>query len=196
MSRSPLKLGAVAAALVLVFQSPALAHVGLHPHGLADGAAHPFSGLDHVLAMVAVGLWASQLGRPAAWLLPLTFPLVMTFGAALGFAGVTLPWTEVGIAASVLVFGLVIALRLAPSLTVSVALVAAFAAVHGYAHGAELPAAASPLWYGLGFVVATLALHGIGLGLGTVANLAAGRIALRTAGAAIAFTGIALLMQV
>jgi urease accessory protein len=195
MSHFPLKLGAVAA-LVLALQSAALAHVGLHPHGLADGAAHPFTGLDHILAMVAVGLWASQLGRPAAWLLPLTFPLVMAFGATLGFAGVTLPWTEIGIAASVLVLGVVIALRLKPSMVVSVALIAAFGAVHGYAHGAELPATAAPLVYGLGFVVATAALHGIGLGLGTLATHQAGRVAMRTAGAAIALAGIVLLVRI
>jgi urease accessory protein len=196
MSRFPLKLGAAAAALVLLSQSPALAHVGFHPQSLADGAAHPFSGLDHVLAMVAVGLWASQLGRPAAWLLPLTFPLVMAFGAALGFAGVTLPWAEIGIVVSVLALGFAIALRFAPSIVLSVALVAAFATVHGYAHGAELPAAAAPLWYGVGFVLATLMLQAIGLGLGSLADRAAGRIALRTAGAAIALTGVGLLIHI
>jgi urease accessory protein len=186
---------AVAAAFVLALQSPALAHVGFHPHGIADGIAHPFSGIDHILAMLAVGLWASQLGRPAWWLLPITFPVVMALGAALGFAGVTLPWTEIGIAVSVLVLGAVIAFAVTPSLAVSVALIAAFALVHGYAHGAELPAAASPLAYGLGFVAATVTLHGIGLGAGTLANHAAGRTAMRSAGAVIALAGIVLLIR-
>ena len=194
MSRFPLKLGAVAA-LLLALQAPALAHVGFHPGGIADGAAHPFTGLDHILAMLAVGLWASQLGRPAWWLLPLAFPIVMAFGAALSFAGVTLPWIEIGIAASVLVLGLVIALRLNPSIVVSMALIAAFGAAHGYAHGVELPAATSPVAYALGFVAATLVLHGIGLGLGMLANHAAGRVALRTAGAAVALAGVVLLIR-
>jgi urease accessory protein len=196
MSRFPLKAGAVAAALFVALQSPALAHVGFHPQGIADGFAHPLHGLDHILAMVAVGLWASQLGRPAYWLLPLTFPLVMASGAALGFAGVSLPWTEIGIAVSVLVLGAVIAFALKPSTAVSVALIAAFAMVHGYAHGAELPAATSPFAYGLGFVAATLVLHGVGLGLGTLTNHAAGRIAMRAAGAAIALSGMVLLIHV
>jgi len=184
-----------ATALVLVgLQTAALAHMGFHPAGLGDGLAHPFSGLDHVLAMVAVGLWASQLGRPAYWVLPLTFPIVMALGAALGFAGVALPWTEIGIGVSVLVLGLVIAFALRPSIAVSVALIALFAMVHGYAHGTELPASASALAYGIGFVVATLVLHAIGLGLGWFTNSAAGRLAMRGAGAAIAVAGLVLLI--
>jgi urease accessory protein len=185
---------AAIAAVFLALQSVAFAHVGFHPQGIGDGIAHPFSGLDHVLAMVAVGLWASQFGRPAYWLLPLTFPIVMALGAALGFAGVTLPWTEAGIAVSVLVLGAVIALALRPSIAVGVGLIALFALVHGYAHGAELPASTSPLAYGLGFVAATLVLHAIGLGLGGLSNRAAGRMAMRGAGAAIAVAGIALLV--
>jgi urease accessory protein len=184
-----------AACLVLLgLNTAALAHVGFHPAGLGDGLAHPFSGLDHILAMVAVGLWASQLQRRAWWLLPLTFPIVMAFGAALGFAGVALPWTEIGIAVSVVVLGLVIAFALRPSLVVSAVLIALFALVHGYAHGAELPASASALAYGIGFVAATLVLHAIGLGLGWFANSATGRLATRGAGAAIALAGIVLLV--
>jgi urease accessory protein len=183
------------AALVLVsLHAVALAHVGFHPQGIGDGLAHPFSGLDHILAMVAVGLWASQLGRPAYWLLPLAFPIVMALGAALGFAGVMLPWSEIGIAVSVLVLGLVIAFALRPSIVVSVALIALFAPVHGYAHGTELPASASALTYGIGFVVATIALHAIGLGLGALTNSSAGRLAMRGAGATIAVAGITLLI--
>jgi urease accessory protein len=184
-----------AAVLVLVgLHSPALAHVGFHPAGIGDGLAHPFSGIDHVLAMVAVGLWASQLGRPAWWLLPLTFPIVMVFGATLGFADVTLPWAEIGIGVSVLVLGLVIAFALRPSIVVSVVLIALFALVHGYAHGTELPASASALAYGMGFVAATLVLHAIGLGLGIFTNSATGRLAMRGAGAAIAVAGVVLLV--
>jgi urease accessory protein len=183
------------AVLVLTgLHSAAFAHVGFHPAGLGGGLAHPFSGFDHVLAMVAVGLWASQLGRPAWWLLPLTFPIVMAFGAALGFAGVTLPWTQIGIGVSVLVLGLVIALALRPSIVVSVVLIALFALVHGYAHGAELPASASPLAYGIGFVAATLVLHASGLAFGAFANSASTRLAMRGAGTAIAVAGIVLLV--
>jgi urease accessory protein len=184
-----------AALLVLVgLHSAALAHVGFHPAGLGDGLAHPISGLDHILAMVAVGLWASQLGRPAWWLLPLTFPVVMAFGALLGFAGVTLPWTEIGIGVSVLVLGLMIAFALRPSIVVSIVLIALFALVHGYAHGAELPASASALAYGIGFVAATLVLHAIGLAFGWFANSAGGRLAMRATGTVIAVAGVVLLV--
>jgi urease accessory protein len=184
-----------AALLVLVgLHSAALAHVGFHPAGLGDGLAHPISGLDHILAMVAVGLWASQLGRPAWWLLPLTFPVVMAFGALLGFAGVTLPWTEIGIGVSVLVLGLMIAFALRPSIVVSIVLIALFALIHGYAHGAELPASASPLAYGIGFVVATLVLHAIGLAFGWFASSTAGRLAMRATGTVIAVAGVVLLV--
>jgi urease accessory protein len=184
-----------AALLVLVgLHSAALAHVGFHPAGLGDGLAHPISGLDHILAMVAVGLWASQLGRPAWWLLPLTFPVVMAFGALLGFAGVTLPWTEIGIGVSVLVLGLMIAFALRPSIVVSIVLIALFALVHGYAHGAELPASASALAYGIGFVAATLVLHAIGLAFGWFANSAGGRLAMRATGTVIAVAGFVLLV--
>ena len=113
---------------------------------LAEGLLHPFSGLDHMLAMVAVGLWASQLGGRALWLLPLTFPAVMAAGAALGFGGVPLPWVEVGIAAvgaGARRRGGVRASR--PSLAVSVPLIGLFALLHGYSHGVELPADASAL---------------------------------------------------
>jgi urease accessory protein len=184
-----------ATALILVgLHSAALAHVGFHPAGLGDGIAHPLSGIDHVLAMVAVGLWASQMRWPAWWVLPLTFPAAMAVGAALGFAGVALPWTEIGIAVSVLVLGLVIAFARRPPLAVSVVLIALFALVHGYAHGAELPASAPGFAYAIGFLTATLALHAIGLGFGWLANLSAGRLAMRGAGAAIAVAGIALLV--
>ena len=187
------RIGAAVLALVSL-QSVALAHVGAHAQGIGDGLAHPFSGLDHILAMVAVGLWASQMARPAWWALPLTFAAVMALGAVVGFAGVASPWIEIGIAASVTVLGGAIALALRPSLVVGVALVALFALVHGYAHGAELPASASPLAYGIGFVAATLALHAIGLELGRLSKSAAKQLAMRGAGAAIAVAGIALLV--
>jgi len=181
---------AVAVAVLPGLGSAAFAHPGTHVAGFADGLAHPFSGLDHVLAMVAVGLWASQLGRPAWWLLPASFPVVMALGAVLGANGVPLPWAEIGLAASVMVLGAAVALSLKPSLLMSATLIAAFALLHGHTHGAEIPQSASALTYGAGFVAATLALHAIGLALGT----RSARPLTRTAGAAIAAVGALLLV--
>ena len=189
-------LAALAVFATAGFSSAAFAHVGDHSHmGLAEGLLHPFTGLDHMLAMVAVGLWASQIGGRALWLLPLTFPVVMAAGAALGFGGVPLQWVEIGIAGSVLVLGGAVALRLRPSLAVSVPLIALFAALHGYSHGVELPASASALTYAAGFVVATLALHLIGIALGLAANRIPVRFVARAAGGAIAVVGVALLVM-
>ena len=187
------------AALVTIatagFSSAAFAHVGDHsPMSFTEGLLHPFGGLDHVLAMVAVGLWASQLGGRALWLLPLTFPAVMAAGAALGMSAVALPWVEIGIAGSVMVLGAAVALALRPSLAVSVPLIGAFALLHGYSHGIELPANASALSYGMGFVAATLALHAIGIAIGIAAGRIPVRFAARSAGGAIAALGVVLLV--
>ena len=185
-----ISLVALAAAATAGFSTAALAHVGDHSHmSIAEGLLHPFSGLDHVLAMVAVGLWASQLGGRALWLLPLTFPAVMAVGAALGMSGIVLPGVEIGIAGSVLVLGAVVALTLRSSLAVSVPLIALFAALHGYSHGAELPANGSALTYAGGFVAATLVLHLAGVAMGLLAN----RRPVRFAGGAVAVAGLALL---
>jgi urease accessory protein len=193
---SKVSFAAVVAIATAGLPSAAFAHVGDHSQmGFVEGVLHPFSGLDHILAMVAVGLWASQLGGRALWLLPLTFPAVMAAGAALGIGGVALPWVELGIAGSVLVLGAVVALALRPSLALSVPLIGAFALLHGYSHGIELPAGASALSYGAGFIAATFVLHAIGIGLG----LAAGRMPLRFAaqgtGGAIAALGLVLLVM-
>ena len=183
------------------FSSAALAHVGDHSQmGFAEGLLHPLGGLDHVLAMVAVGLWASQLGGRALWLLPLTFPVVMAMGAALGFGAVALdfgvkPWVEIGIAGSVLVLGAAVALTLRPSLAVSLPLIGLFAALHGYSHGVELPANASALTYAAGFIAATLMLHLIGIAIGFAANRMPVRFAVRTTGGAIAALGVMLLVM-
>jgi urease accessory protein len=180
-------------ALALVVATPAEAHLlNAAGAGWAHGFMHPFSGLDHVLAMAAVGVWAAQTGRPALWALPLAFPLAMAAGGLLGVAGVPVPGIESGIAASVLILGLLIAFRAKPPLALSVALVGLFAVFHGHAHGSELPQAASPLLYGLGFVAATAALHVIGLGIGHAMRLPAGMTALRVGGGAIAAAGLAL----
>ena len=187
-------LAALVAVAATGFSSAALAHVGDHSYmSFAGGLRHPLTGLDHMLAMVAVGLWASQLGRRAMWLLPVTFTAVMAVGAVFGFSGVALPWVEFGIAGSVLVLGAAVALALRPSLAVSVPLIALFALLHGYSHGVELPASASALTYGAGFVAATLALHAIGIALGLLANRVPVRFAARTAGGTIACVGLLLI---
>jgi urease accessory protein len=183
---------AVAVVILATLSSSAFAHVGGHASGLADGLAHPFSGLDHVLAMVAVGLWASRLGRPAIWLLPLTFPAVMALGAVVGASGMAVPGTEIALAGTVIVLGLVIAFALRPSVAASAALIGGFALIHGYSHGAELPPSSGALAYGAGFVAATFMLHAIGLAIGGLSRQA---LAARAAGAAIAAVGVVLLVM-
>jgi urease accessory protein len=164
--------------------------------GLLSGLKHPISGLDHVLAMVAVGIWGAQLGRPAIWVLPVAFPLVMSFGGVLGVRGVPLPGVELGVAASALALGVMIALAARPPLQVAAALVGAFAICHGYAHGVELPHAAQPLAYGVGFVLATGLLHATGIGIGVLQRWKEGGRVLRFAGACIAVAGVYLLSGV
>jgi urease accessory protein len=193
--RRSFKLLSLAAVATIGFSTAAFAHVGDHSHmSFTEGLLHPFTGLDHVLAMVAVGLWASQLGGRALWLLPLTFPAVMAIGAGLGLSGMTLPWVEVGIAGSVMVLGAVVALALRPALAISIPLIGAFALLHGYSHGIELPAGTSALSYGAGFIAATLVLHAVGIATGLIAGRLPVRFAARTAGGAIAVLGVALLV--
>src|SRR3954463_9866099 len=162
--------------------------------GFGQGFAHPLAGLDHVLAMVAVGLWASQLGGRALWLPPPAFPAVMAIGAAFGLSGVTLPLVEIGIAASVMVLGALVALALRPSLAISIPLIGAFALLHGYSHGIELPASLSALSWGVVFVGATLLLHAVATPAGLIAGRLPVRFAARTAGGAIAALGVVLLV--
>jgi urease accessory protein len=184
----------VSLALVLV-GSPALAHTGSVAGGFLGGFAHPVLGPDHVVAMVAVGLWGAFLGAPAIWLLPVVFPLVMAFGGVVGILGVPIPAVETGIATSAVVLGLMVALAARPPLWVAAALVGGLAIFHGHAHGAELPAGADAVAYSLGFVIATGLLHLAGVAFGLTAGWPAGRIAVRTAGAAIALAGIAFLVR-
>ena len=132
--------------------------------GLMAGLTHPFVGLDHLLAMFAVGIWAGQLGGRAVWLIPLTFVSVMAVAATLASFGLLLPLMEPAIACSVLVLGLLIAGSVRLPTSVGGLLVSLFAVFHGYAHGLELPQAASPILYGAGFVLATALLHGLGIG--------------------------------
>lgn len=182
---------AAGAAMVLALAAPAQAHVfGAGGAGLFQGFEHPFSGLDHLLAMIAVGLWAAQIGGRAIFLLPIAFPLMMALGAAAGVLGMPLPGVEYGVAASVVALGLLIAFGAKPPLAVSAPLVGLFALLHGYAHGAELPEAASPFAYGAGFIVATIILHAIGVGAGLLLRGRAALLIPRLAGTGIAAAGL------
>lgn len=170
---------------------PAFAHVEQgQAAGFLTGLRHPWSGLDHVLAMIAVGLWGAQLGNPALWLLPVTFPMMMSLGAVMGLIGMGLPGVEVGIALSALLLGGMVMGEARPKLAVAVLLVGFFAVFHGHAHGTELPPGQSGLLYSMGFVIATGCLHGMGIGIGLVHRWPAGRLALRGAGAFIAGMGL------
>jgi urease accessory protein len=157
--------------------------------GFLTGLKHPISGLDHVLAMVAVGLWGAQLGNPAIWLLPVAFPMVMAFGGMLGLMGVPLPGVEYGIAASAILLGAAVMFEIRPPLALAAVLVGFFAIFHGHAHGTELPAGESGLLYSLGFVIATGLLHGLGIGIGTVHRWNWGQHFVRIAGAGITAGG-------
>jgi urease accessory protein len=170
----------------------ALAHVGQGDiqGGLLAGLAHPILGLDHVLAMVAVGMWGAQLGAPAIWLLPVTFPLVMALGGVLGALGVPVPGIEIGIALSAVALGAMVAFALRPPLWTAALLVALFAVFHGHAHGAELPESANAIAYSAGFVIATGLLHALGILLGVANRWRVGARLLRAGGGLIALGGV------
>ncbi len=177
-----------------VAAGPAFAHSeGGLAGGFSGGFLHPLFGLDHVVAMVAVGLWGAFLGAPAIFLLPIVFPLVMALGGILGILGIPLPGVEIGIAASAVVLGLMVALAAKPRLAIAAVLVGLFAIFHGYAHGAELPDGADAVAYSLGFVIATGLLHLAGIAFGLLAQWPSGRFAVRAAGSAIAITGLVFL---
>jgi urease accessory protein len=182
--------------LVLLWPTRALAHAqGGEAAGLLSGLQHPVSGLDHILAMVAVGLWGAQLGRPAVWLLPVTFPMVMAFGGMLGLMGLTLPGIEIGIAVSAIILGVMVGWEARQPLWVAAVVVGFFAIFHGHAHGVELPAGADALLYSIGFVVATGCLHAAGIGIGLIHRWPVGQVALRLAGVAVALAGVCFLWQ-
>ncbi|MEM6673321.1 MAG: HupE/UreJ family protein [Planctomycetota bacterium] len=157
--------------------------------GLLAGLEHPVSGLDHVVAMVAVGLWGAQLGRPAVWILPVAFPLVMAIGGFLGLVGVPLPGVEIGIALSAIVLGLLVLFEVRPPLPVAAVIVGAFALFHGHAHGTELPEGSNGLAYSAGFVVATGLLHAAGIAIGLIHARPIGRVVLRALGLLVAGAG-------
>lgn len=186
----------IVSAILAVVAGPALAHTGHDgASGLAAGFAHPFSGLDHLLAMAAVGLWALQQGsRRALLLLPAAFVLPMALGFGLAFAGLALPVVETGIALSVLILGLLVAFAAKPPLAVAAALTAVFALLHGHAHGSELPQADMAASYAAGMVGATALLHGLGLLGARLAEQLALPALTRAAGAAAALTGLVILV--
>lgn len=185
-----------AALLVLAGTTPVFAHVQQgQAQGFLTGFRHPLSGADHVLAMIAVGLWGAQLGAPAIWVLPVIFPMVMALGGFLGLVGIPLPGVEVGIAVSTILLGAMVAREARPTLTAAALLVAFFAVFHGHAHGTELPPGQSGVMYSIGFVVATGSLHGVGIAIGLVHRWPAGRTALRAAGGAVALAGLAFLWR-
>jgi urease accessory protein len=161
-----------------------------------SGLKHPISGLDHVVAMIAVGLWGAQLGAPGIWVLPVAFPMVMAVGGMLGLLGVPLPGMEIGIAASAILLGAAVMMELRPPLGLAAALVGFFAIFHGYAHGSELPAGESGLLYSIGFVMATGCLHAAGISIGLVHRWNWGQRAVRVAGAAIALVGMFFMWKV
>lgn len=183
------------AVLVAAFPSAAFAHtesgaVG----GFISGFLHPLTGLDHIVAMFAVGLWGAFLGNPAIWILPVIFPVVMAFGGALGILGVPLPGIEIGIALSGIVLGAMVAGAVKPPLWVAGVLVGIFAIFHGHAHGTELPQAANPATYAVGFVLATGLLHLSGIAFGFLTRWPAGVVAVRGGGVVISLIGFGFLL--
>jgi urease accessory protein len=187
------------AALAALFLAPSLAfaHTGVGDTlGFVHGFSHPLSGLDHVLAMVMVGVLAWQLGGRAVWVVPATFVLVMAGGGALGMMGVAIPFVEIGIALSVIILGAIVALGIMAPVAIAAGIVGLFAIAHGHAHGAEMPAAAAGMAYAAGFMMATAGLHAAGLAIGSLIGKVGGRsgtFATRAAGGIASLAGVGLL---
>lgn len=172
---------------------PSVVHAHILPgqaNGFSSGLQHPLSGLDHILAMVAVGLWAAQLGGHARWLVPTSFVSLMAVGGALGIAGVHMPYVETGILLSVFVLGVLIVAAVRLPLTVSMLVVGLFALFHGHSHGNEMPLTASGFSYGAGFILATALLHAGGIGLGMAIQKLGNVQTVRFAGAAVVLGGV------
>lgn len=177
--------------VLALFPATASAHVeGNVAGGFLSGLFHPVSGTDHVLAMIAVGMWGAQLGNPALWVLPVTFPIIMAFGGMLGLMGIPVPGIEIGIALSAIALGAAVFLEARPSLPYAIMLVAVFAIFHGHAHGTELPAGESSLFYSIGFVMATGTLHGVGICIGLIHRWPIGCKVLRLSGLLVALAGV------
>lgn len=182
--------------VALLWPVYAFAHVGGNETGgFLTGIQHPISGLDHVIAMLAVGLWGAQLGAPAVWLLPIVFPMMMACGGCLGLMGIPLPGVEVGIAISAVVLGLMVLAEAKLKIQLAMVIVAFFAIFHGHAHGTELPAGQSGLLYSIGFVAATGCLHGLGIAVGLIHRWQFGKLALRGAGSFVCAGGMYFLVM-
>ena len=180
----------ILSALCFFLPSLAYAHVGVgSTHGFISGIAHPIGGLDHLLAMVAVGIWAAQMGKRYIWVVPLAFVSVMALGGMLGISGITVPFAEQGIVISVLVMGILIAAAVKLPLAVSVVIVGSFAVFHGHAHGAEMPETVSGMAYGFGFILSTALLHVCGIGFGLLMQRISRPQLVRIAGVTIAVFG-------
>ena len=178
-----------AAAAASLFPTMAMAHTGLHGDGWLAGLGHPVSGIDHLLAMVAVGFWAGRIGGTARWLVPLVFVGVMALGAVPGALAGTLPGLEGWLAASVVFLGLMVAFEVRLATLPAALLVGCFAAFHGLAHGAEMPAMTSAAGYAAGFLATTAVLHGLGIAMAAIPLRS---IFVRFAGLAITATGLVL----
>lgn len=180
---------------LLVLPSLLFAHTGAgHTSGFWVGFGHPVSGLDHMLAMLAVGIWATQMSDKAVWAVPLTFVGVMLVGAVLGISGVKIPFVEQGILMSVFVFGILIIVVARFPLIASAFIVGLFAMFHGHAHGEEIPAAVTGISYGVGFTLSTILLHSAGIGIGTLFKKAKRVKLVRCAGVTIVLLGVYLLV--
>ncbi|MEJ2516185.1 MAG: HupE/UreJ family protein [Gammaproteobacteria bacterium] len=178
-------------ATVLIWPLAAWAHVQAgQAGGFVSGLSHPVSGLDHVVAMIAVGLWGAQLGMPAIWILPVAFPMLMALGGMLGLLGIPLPGVEIGIAVSAVVLGALVLFQVRLPLAAAVIVVSFFAIFHGHAHGTELEAGQNALLYSLGFVIATGLLHAVGIGIGLIQNWGPGSQVLRGAGGLVMAAGL------
>jgi urease accessory protein len=195
MSRMMKRVIPFVAVLALIPAMPAAAHTGTMTGGFLAGLAHPVVGVDHVLAMVAVGLWGAFLGAPAIYLLPIAFPLVMAAGGVLGTVGVGLLGVEIGITLSAVVLGLMVTFAARPPLWVATVVIGAFAIFHGYAHGAELAPGVDAVGYSAGFVIATGFLHLAGIGFGLLSRWPVGEVAVRSVGALIAGAGMFFLLR-
>jgi urease accessory protein len=183
----------IAFGIAVLATTAAQAHTGLGTtSGFLAGVMHPLTGIDHLLAMMAVGFWAAQRGGKALWLWPATFVGSMVAGGALGMAGVPVPFVEQGIQGSLVVLGLLVALGARPSLAIGCALIGLAGIFHGHAHGAEAPETASGLEYAAGFVVATASLHAAGVGLAVLASRLAATVLVRAAGVVTALVGVGL----
>jgi urease accessory protein len=187
--------------LFVATATPALAHTGTAAHGLAGAAhgfmagfAHPFSGLDHVLAMTGVGLWAALVGGRALWVWPLAFVSVTVLGAVLGLQGFGLPGMEAAVALSVVALGLAVSLRLPLAVATGAAVCGAFALVHGFVHGAEMPAGSEVVGTLVGFGLATALLHAVGIGSGAAVSAGGAPWLPRVAGAAVTAAGLGILL--